>query len=151
MRYAAFLRGVNVGAHNRIRMADFKRALQEIGFSRVETYIQSGNAAFDSDEEEAALAAQIKGKLAAMGVNADVVLRSADEMRAIVEGLPFFGAESRRRRMTSGRAYTSFCFPLGPTRQKSARTRTTGQCFAGARRTCCSGGASGSRSWRRAS
>lgn len=118
MRYAAFLRGVNVGAHNRIRMADFKRALQEIGFSRVETYIQSGNAAFDSDREEAALAAQIKGKLAAMGVNADVVLRSADEMRAIVEGLPFSGAEIASAENDEWESLYVVLFPAGPDETK---------------------------------
>lgn len=88
MRYAVFLRGVNVGAHNRIKMADFKRALEELGLSRVETHIRSGNAAFDSEKGEAALAEEIGGAL-----GTDAIVRRADEMRAIVEGLPFSDAE----------------------------------------------------------
>lgn len=93
MRYAAFLRGVNVGAHNRIKMADLKRMLEELGLARVATYIQSGNAAFDSDEGEAALVKRIEVALAKMGVKSDVALRSAEEMRAIVDALPFSDAE----------------------------------------------------------
>ncbi len=93
MRYAAFLRGVNVGAHNRIKMADFKRVLEELGLARVETYIQSGNAVFDSDEGEAALAEKIKAALAAAGVRTNVVLRAAEQMRAMVDALPFSEAE----------------------------------------------------------
>jgi uncharacterized protein (DUF1697 family) len=93
MRYAVFLRGVNVGAHNRLKMADFKRMLEELGLERVETYIQSGNAVFDSDEGEAALAQKIVAALAASGVQSSVVLRTAEQMRAMVDALPFSEAE----------------------------------------------------------
>lgn len=50
MRYAAFLRAVNVGAKNRISMQSLKKALEEQGLQQVETYIQSGNIAFECPE-----------------------------------------------------------------------------------------------------
>lgn len=43
MQYLAFLRGINVGGHSLIKMADLKAALEADGFSAVKTYIQSGN------------------------------------------------------------------------------------------------------------
>ncbi len=67
--------------------------LEGLGLSRVETYIQSGNAAFDSDAEEQALVGRIEAALSNAGVHAAVVLRTADEMRRIVENLPFSAAE----------------------------------------------------------
>jgi uncharacterized protein (DUF1697 family) len=45
----ALLRGVNVGGANKLPMAGFRALLAGLGLGRVETYIQSGNAVFDSD------------------------------------------------------------------------------------------------------
>lgn len=50
MRYAAFLRAVNVGAKNRISMQSLKAALEAQGLQQVQTYIQSGNIAFECPE-----------------------------------------------------------------------------------------------------
>lgn len=50
MRYIALLRGINVGGNNKIAMSELKRCFQETGFSHVETYINSGNVLFDSDQ-----------------------------------------------------------------------------------------------------
>jgi uncharacterized protein (DUF1697 family) len=41
--YISMLRGINVGAHRKIRMADLKRLYEECGFKEIVTYIQSGN------------------------------------------------------------------------------------------------------------
>jgi uncharacterized protein (DUF1697 family) len=51
MRYGTFLRGVNVGSHNRVKMEDLRSLFSSLGFSRVETYIQSGNIFFDSSQQ----------------------------------------------------------------------------------------------------
>ena len=48
-RYIALLRGVNVGGKNKISMPALKIAFEEIGFSDVVTYINSGNVIFSSD------------------------------------------------------------------------------------------------------
>lgn len=42
-QYVVFLRGINVGAHNRIKMADLKNHLSQLNFTQIKTYIQSGN------------------------------------------------------------------------------------------------------------
>ncbi|MFD2563103.1 DUF1697 domain-containing protein [Aquimarina rubra] len=44
--YIALLRGINVGGHKKIKMADLKEMLEKLGFSDVVTYIQSGNIVF---------------------------------------------------------------------------------------------------------
>jgi len=49
-KYAALLRGVNVGGNNKIEMAKLKEAFLEGGFFDVSTYINSGNVIFSSDK-----------------------------------------------------------------------------------------------------
>ena len=48
-KYIAFLRGINVG-NIRIRMTDLKAAFEQMGFSDVKTYLQTGNVVFESDK-----------------------------------------------------------------------------------------------------
>ena len=52
MTYIAFLRGINVGGHKKIKMADLRLLLEGLGYKEVLTYIQSGNAIFNALEEE---------------------------------------------------------------------------------------------------
>ncbi len=48
--YIALLKGVNVGGHNSVPMAKLRELLVRLGYTRPETYIQSGNAIFDVDD-----------------------------------------------------------------------------------------------------
>lgn len=50
--YIALLRGVNVGGKNKISMAQLKTAFQNYGYTRVKTYINSGNVIFSTDKKE---------------------------------------------------------------------------------------------------
>jgi uncharacterized protein (DUF1697 family) len=88
-RYIAFVRGVNVGGVV-LKMEDLKKMLEYIGFSNVSTYIQSGNALFDSREAnkrrmEAEIAQEIKNKIDRDIV---VIVKSVDELRRIAETHP---------------------------------------------------------------
>ena len=51
MRYVLLLRGINVGGKNKVSMADLKKHLTEAGFENTDSYINSGNLFFDSQEE----------------------------------------------------------------------------------------------------
>jgi uncharacterized protein (DUF1697 family) len=51
-QYLALLRGINVGGKNIIKMVDLKACFEELGFSNVLTYIQSGNILFQSGEKD---------------------------------------------------------------------------------------------------
>ena len=52
--HLALLRGINVSGHKMIKMDQLKKALESIGFTDVQTYIQSGNVFVSSNEESAA-------------------------------------------------------------------------------------------------
>lgn len=88
--YLALLRGVNVGTANRIKMDDLRRLFEQAGCSRVETYIQSGNVLFDSKENETAIVKSTEAALLnGAGIQTNVVIRSAEELRQAVLRLPF--------------------------------------------------------------
>lgn len=88
--YVALLRGINVGGKNKIKMAELRTALEEIGLSRVKTYIQSGNVLFTSPDDESSLRKRIEQEIAAaFGITLTVVMRTAEEMEHIVSHCPF--------------------------------------------------------------
>ncbi|UMB60667.1 DUF1697 domain-containing protein [Lutibacter sp. A80] len=48
--YIALLRGINVSGKNKIKMIELKQLFLDIGFSEVNTYIQSGNVIFSTNQ-----------------------------------------------------------------------------------------------------
>jgi uncharacterized protein (DUF1697 family) len=94
MNYAAFFRGINVGGRNKVKMADLKQLFHDCGFSKVETYIQSGNVLFESDEDEYLLPDIIFHAFTErFGFQSHVVLRSRNEIYEIISALPFSNKE----------------------------------------------------------
>src|SRR3954451_23553628 len=88
--YALMLRGVNVGTKNSLPMAELRAMLTKIGCTDVQTYVQSGNAVFETKLSESALTKAIEHALEAyMGRPIATTLRTLDQMKAIVDGNPF--------------------------------------------------------------
>lgn len=52
IRYVALLRGINVGGNNKVEMSKLKKVFEDLGFSDVRTYINSGNVIFESVEKD---------------------------------------------------------------------------------------------------
>ncbi len=87
--YVALLRAVNV-AGAPLPMADLKAICEDLGFTDVKTYIQSGNVLFRSADSEAVVARRLDDALGArFGKNPGVMIRSAKQLRAIADGAPF--------------------------------------------------------------
>jgi len=89
-RYVALLRGINVGGNNLIKMIELRGSFAEMGFSDVETYIQSGNVIFSSKlKNKAKLTAMIEEALSeAFNYESKVVIVSASEMERVVAQAP---------------------------------------------------------------
>ncbi len=89
MRYAALLRGINVGGHNKVPMAELRALLTELGYIDLATHLQSGNAIFSSQAPAAALELDIAKAVAArFGVSCAVMVRAGAELAAAVSGEP---------------------------------------------------------------
>lgn len=89
--YIAFLRGINVGAHNRMTMEELRALFESLGYDDVETYIQSGNVVFESVEtDEGALREEIHDAIEdEFGYDISVMIRTQAELVDVVAGQPF--------------------------------------------------------------
>ena len=89
MRYVALLRAVNVGGA-KLQMAELREVCAELGWADVQTYIQSGNVVFASDDTppvlEAALERAVERRF---GFFRPVIVRSAEQWRVYSAGSPF--------------------------------------------------------------
>lgn len=89
-RYVALLRAVNVGGTGKLPMADLKAICVDAGFTRVATYIASGNVVFDATGGAASVKTALESRLLAhAGKKIDVLIRTAAEMAAVLAENPF--------------------------------------------------------------
>jgi len=89
-RYALLIRGINVGKKNSLPMAELRKMLSDLGCSGVQTYVQSGNAVFETKLSESALSKAIESSLSKyMGRPIATTLRSKAQLQAIVDANPF--------------------------------------------------------------
>lgn len=100
INYVAFLRGINVGGVNLVRMADLKASFEKLGFGDVRTFLNTGNILFRSDVTdsrklertiEAAIAPHFSEPIRAM-------VRSGKEMADLIARLPKSWQDSSDKR-----------------------------------------------------
>jgi uncharacterized protein (DUF1697 family) len=90
MRWVALLRGVNLGARNKVPMAELRAKLEDTGYGDVRTYIASGNVLLDCPAGRKALGSDLERLvLDAFAVTTVVILRRPKELAAAVEAHPF--------------------------------------------------------------
>ncbi|MFJ8751758.1 DUF1697 domain-containing protein [Streptomyces sp. NPDC102441] len=99
--YAALLRGINVGGHRRVPMAELRTLLGKLGHEDVATYLQSGNAVFRSASgDESTLAAELERAIEErFGFPVDVLVRSGDYLAGVVGSCPFPAAELEAKQL----------------------------------------------------
>lgn len=87
--YIALLRGINVGGHKKILMADLKTLFESVGFEQVTTYIQSGNVVFKSKKETNLDAKITKAIESKYGFIVPVLIKKVSELSEIISKCPF--------------------------------------------------------------
>ncbi len=89
-RYVALLRAVNVGGTGKLPMTELKAMCVAEGFVDVQTYIASGNVVFSSKLGAPKVKAALEQRLHAYaGKPVGVIVRSADEIAAVLKANPF--------------------------------------------------------------
>lgn len=83
----ALLRGINVGGHRRLPMAELRELCASLGWTQVKTYIASGNVWFEANQPRAdALASAIADKY---GYDVPVILRTLGQLAAALAASPY--------------------------------------------------------------
>jgi uncharacterized protein (DUF1697 family) len=87
----SMLRGVNVGGHNKIKMDALRALYESLGLRDPQTYIQSGNVVFRTEERDLVrLGKRIEDAIERkFAFRADVVLRTTSELRDAIRRNPF--------------------------------------------------------------
>ncbi|MBN1985043.1 MAG: DUF1697 domain-containing protein [Prolixibacteraceae bacterium] len=90
-KYVAFLRGINVGGHHKVPMAELRKEMAKLGFENIITLLNSGNIIFDSSEKEEKTIEQILAShlQTVFGFTVPVIARKADKIAALVKSNPF--------------------------------------------------------------
>lgn len=89
-KYAAFMRGINVGGNNIISMNELKDALEKNKFNNVETYINSGNIVFESELDKTKVKEQFEKTIEKkFKLKIDATIKTQNELDKIIASNPF--------------------------------------------------------------
>lgn len=90
-KYIAFLRGINVGGHHKVPMAELREALSELKLNAIETLLNSGNIIFEAESEDlGALENKIAQHLEGVfGFSIPTLLRTETAIRDLLAKDPF--------------------------------------------------------------
>lgn len=97
-RFIAFLRAINVGGNHVVKMDVLRRFFESLGFSKVETFIASGNVVFETNTgNPKTLERKVEKKLhEALGYEVTTFVRTDAEIAAIAQYQPFRQSEIDR-------------------------------------------------------
>lgn len=101
MRYVALLRGINIGGNTMIKMSDLKSTFEELRFTNVVTYINSGNLGFDAAKtSDSRLAAKIEKAVEKIaGKQVQVMVRDQSSIKDLLSNNPFEGEYETHKQM----------------------------------------------------
>src|SRR5215212_357045 len=90
--YVILIRGINVGGKNKVSMTGLKKCLEELRFSKVSTYIASGNVIVASDKPPHAIQAQIEKALPEhFKLDSEIIrvlVLTRNQLQAVIENKP---------------------------------------------------------------
>ncbi len=92
--FLSILRGINLGGHKKILMADLKTLYEELGFTNVITYIQSGNVVFENPQNINMVQAIGQKIFEKYGFEVPIIIRTLDELGALIDKNPFLKEEN---------------------------------------------------------
>lgn len=90
-KYVAFLRGINVGGHHKVLMAELRKEMEKLHFEKVVTLLNSGNIIFDANNDnvenlEKTIAAHLESVFC---FPIPTIIRKADMINELLASHPF--------------------------------------------------------------
>jgi uncharacterized protein (DUF1697 family) len=90
--FVILVRGINVGGANKVPMADLRKCLEDLGFAKVSTYINSGNVILESDKDAENVKALIEEALPKnFSLNQEIIkvlVLSLRQLKAVINKKP---------------------------------------------------------------
>lgn len=89
--FIALLRGINVGGHKKVPMAELRLLLSKLGLENVRTYIQTGNVIFQTNNTNILnIENQIQmAMIDHFGFEVSVLVRTRAQLKTIFDNCPF--------------------------------------------------------------
>lgn len=89
MKYIALLRGINVGGRRKVEMERLKSMLESMGYTDVTTYLNSGNAIFESTDNQEQIQKDVTEALSKeFELDIPTLIKSEDEIKRIASAIP---------------------------------------------------------------
>lgn len=126
--FIALLRGINVGGHAKVPMAQLREECEALGWAEVVTYVNSGNVVFrvkagagGTASLESALEARVAKRF---GLEVPILVRSSEDWTKLAESNPFSAECVEHANLVH------LCVAKGPLRKDvvaDLRARSTGE------------------------
>lgn len=88
--FISMLRGINVSGQKRLPMDSLRELYTGLGFTAVQTYVQSGNVIFQASDDPVLLTGRLEQRIQeAYGYEVAVFIRQAEDFRLILDNNPF--------------------------------------------------------------
>lgn len=89
--YVGLLRAINLGAHNKVSMADLRALLAGLGMTNPQSLLQSGNLVFECHARPTAALEQLLeiSAVKQLGLETDFLVRTAAEWQQAIADNPF--------------------------------------------------------------
>lgn len=90
-KFVVLLRGINVSGQKKIKMSDLKILFEDLSFTNVETYIQSGNVLFKSSTTNKKIIGNKieKGIVGKFSYQVQIIIKTQDELGYALKNNPF--------------------------------------------------------------
>lgn len=90
-KYVAFLRGINVGGHNKVPMAKLREVLEKQGFQNLKTLLATGNVVFEGEKKTINNLPKILQE--SFGFEIEIIILPFETITKIVKSNPFEAIE----------------------------------------------------------
>ena len=88
-KYVALLRGINVGGNKKVDMKNLVSLFESLGFTKISTYINSGNVLFESNKKQMIVQKDVKTNLKKeFGYEIPTLVKTKKELITIAEAIP---------------------------------------------------------------
>lgn len=89
-KLVVLLRGINVGGHGKVKMADLRSLLDDLGYDDVQTVVQTGNIVLSTGAPPADVCGTIEKAMGAqLGVAPKVMVRTKQQFLKVLEANPY--------------------------------------------------------------